>query len=96
MSKKVTRNFIESDKEGYVLISKRTVIANSNAFKIACTQIGKLANANPEYVAMTISDTAKTHAEQMHPDDVEEIIKKAINHNKPGLQKIEKSPEESA
>ena len=78
------------------MISKRTVIANSNAFKIACTQIGKLANANPEYVAMTISDSAKAYAERMRPEDVEEIIKQAINYNKPGLQKIEKSPDESA
>lgn len=95
MNKPTYRTFIESDKEGYVLISKRTVLANSKAFQIAVTELAKLAKANPEYVAMAISDTARNHAEEMHPDEVEEVIQKVINNCKPGLQVIKNSPDES-
>lgn len=78
-------SYLESDKEGYVLVNKRVLIATSHAFAYTVNLLAELVGNDPEAFGNDISDQSRQHAQALSESEVERIISQAINNSQLGL-----------
>jgi hypothetical protein len=68
-----------SSEDDYVLIEKRTLLANAQGLLFACQLIAELTNDDPKIVMKTITLQAMDSINQKNMDQVDSIIQKFMN-----------------
>lgn len=77
--------YLESDKEGYVLVHKRTLVANSYAFYRLAHYFAGGVEKDVTFISQRIGEEARLHAQSLTESEVERIISQAINNSQLGL-----------
>lgn len=93
--KHVNASYLESEKEGYVLVSERILFANANAFAIAITQLSRIISIPEEGLAKVIMLKSLSLAKEAPDEQVKAIVNELLTRQQSEFVVIYPPPDES-
>lgn len=94
--KRFPKSYLKSVHDDYVLVSKRTLLANSYALAACAVQLSKFTEKSPEEIGAIVGNIGIIAARNISEYKLEEIVDDLINGPQKGLKLVYESLDESA